>query len=99
MTSILRLTAVLCAIGATLAAGATNPEEAQVGQELHPATLQGLNGPSREFAEFRGRPLNINVWTSWRGPCRAEMASLECLPWRAQGKPVTIIGTSTENCI
>jgi thiol-disulfide isomerase/thioredoxin len=99
MTSILRLTAVLCAIGVTLAAGATNPEEVRVGQELHPATLQGLNGPSRELAEFRGRPLIINVWASWCGPCRAEMASLERLAWRDQGKAVTIIGISTDDSV
>jgi len=99
MTRTIRLAAVLCAFGVALAASATNPEEVRIGQELHPATLQGLNGPSRELAEFRGRPLIINVWASWCGPCRAEMASLERLAWRDQGKAVTIIGISTDDSV
>lgn len=99
MTRIICLAALLCAIGVVPAAGATNPEEVRIGQELHPATLLGLNGPSRELADYRGRPLIINVWASWCGPCRAEMASLERLAWRDQGKAVTIIGISTDDSI
>mgnify|MGYP000039890324 CR=1 FL=1 len=39
--------------------------------------MAGLNGPQRSLASYRGRPLIINVWASWCGPCRAEAASLE----------------------
>jgi len=99
MKRLTHLAAILCALGVALAAGATDPDEVQIGQELHPAILKGLNGPSRELAEFRGRPLIINVWASWCGPCRAEMASLERLAWRDQGKAVTIIGISTDDSI
>jgi len=99
MKRLTRLAAILCALGVALAAATTDPDEVRIGQELHPATLKGLNGPSRELAEFRGRPLIINVWASWCGPCRAEMASLERLAWRDQGKAVTIIGVSTDDSI
>ena len=99
MTSIIRLAVLLCALGVALAADATDPEEVRIGQELHTATLRGLNGPSRELTEFRGRPLIINVWASWCGPCRAEMASLERLAWRDQGKALTIIGISTDDSV
>ena len=53
--------------------------EVAIGQILPNATLQGLNGPAQSLANFRGRPLIINVWASWCGPCRAEMGSLERL--------------------
>jgi thiol-disulfide isomerase/thioredoxin len=59
--------------------------------------MQGLNGKSRRLSEFRGRPLVINVWASWCGPCRAEMASLERLAWAESGARFTIIGISTDD--
>ena len=91
------LISLLCVVAASLAMGASSPEEVPIGQWLRPATLQGLNGPSRNLSEFLGRPLIINVWASWCGPCRAEMASLERLAWLDPGKSVTIIGISTDD--
>ena len=73
------------------------PGEVQIGQVLQEATLQGLNGPSRRLAEYRGRPLLINVWASWCGPCIQEMASLERLAWREDRAPFSVIGISTDD--
>jgi len=78
-------------------AAATADTEVQVGQPLRAALLRGLNGPDRQLAEFRGRPLLINVWASWCGPCRAEMASLERVAWREEGRQFAIIGISTDD--
>ena len=61
--------------------------------------MRGLNGPARNLDEFRGRPLLINVWASWCGPCRAEMASLERLAWLDETHYFTIIGISTDDYI
>ena len=74
-------------------------DEVQVGQLLRQASLRGLNGPSRQLSDFRGRPLIINVWASWCGPCRAEMASLELLAWRDEGRAFAVIGISTDDYI
>lgn len=78
------------------ASGGT-PGEVAIGQPLRDATLLGLNGPTKRLAEFRGRPLIINVWASWCGPCRAEMASIERLAWRDDTAGVRIIGISTDD--
>jgi thiol-disulfide isomerase/thioredoxin len=59
--------------------------------------MQGLNGPSKKLSAFRGKPLIINVWASWCGPCRQEMASLERLAWLNQEKNFTVIGISTDD--
>jgi thiol-disulfide isomerase/thioredoxin len=73
------------------------PGEVKVGQVLREATLQGLNGPSRQLSQYRGRPLLINVWASWCGPCIEEMASLERLAWRDDRIAFSIIGISTDD--
>lgn len=90
-------TFLLCLTAATVsfAEGAEVP----IGGVLPDATLRGLNGPTMKLSAYRGKPLLINVWASWCGPCRAEMASLERLAWRDQDHYFTIIGISTDDYV
>lgn len=87
---------VVLALAASLSHART-PGEVEVGQLLRDVRMQGLNGPSRNLSEFRGRPLIINVWASWCGPCRSEMASLERLAWSDLGARFKVIGISTDD--
>lgn len=75
---------------------AKTPGEVEIGSVLRQAPLQGLSGPSRMLSDYRGKPLIINVWASWCGPCRAEMGSLDRLA-RRYGKQFTVIGISTDD--
>jgi thiol-disulfide isomerase/thioredoxin len=78
-------------------ADAKTPGEVEIGEIIRDATMQGLNGPSRRLADFRGKPLLINVWASWCGPCQQEMASLERLAWQENKIPFAVIGISTDD--
>ena len=71
--------------------------EVAIGSYLREATLDGLNGKTKKFSDFKGKPLIINVWASWCGPCRAEMGSLERLARRYNGKEFNVIGISTDD--
>ena len=73
------------------------PGEVKIGGYLREATLDGLNVKSKKFSDFRGKPLIINIWASWCGPCRAEMGSLERLAQRYNGKEFNVIGISTDD--
>jgi len=88
---------LLALVGATTLALAKTPGEIDVGGILRDAPMQGLSGPSRLLSEFRGKPLIINVWASWCGPCRAEMGSLQRLSRRNGGKQFAVIGISTDD--
>ncbi len=79
------------------AARAQAGPEVQVGEPLRDVVMTGLNGPSRSLSAYRGKPLIINVWASWCGPCREEMASLERLAWQDLPVKVTVIGISTDD--
>jgi thiol-disulfide isomerase/thioredoxin len=91
------LSLVLLLAACLPAAGANTPGEIQVGQVLGEALLQGLNGPARKLSSYRGKPLLINVWASWCGPCREEMASLERLAWLGLTPSFSLIGISTDD--
>ncbi len=79
------------------AAAPATPGEVPVGGTLRDTPLYGLTGDFRMLAELRGKPLIINVWASWCGPCRSEMGSLEQLSRRFGGKQFNIIGVSTDD--
>jgi len=76
---------------------AGTPGEVEVGGLLREATLDGVNGGTKTFSDFKGKPLLINIWASWCGPCRAEMGSLERLAQRYNGKEFNVIGVSTDD--
>ena len=83
------------AISTTAFAG--TPGEVEIGGYLREATLHGFSGNTKKFSDFKGKPLIINVWASWCGPCRAEMGPLERLYRRYGGKQFNVIGISTDD--
>ena len=88
---------LILALGMAATARAGTPGEVGVGGYLREATLHGFSGNSKKFSDYRGKPLIINVWASWCGPCRAEMGSLDRLARRYGGKQFNVIGISTDD--
>jgi len=95
MRAILQFVFLASTISATAFAG--TPGEVAIGSYLREAKLHGFSGETKRFSDFKGRPLIINVWASWCGPCRAEMGSLERLARRYGGKQFNVIGISTDD--
>jgi thiol-disulfide isomerase/thioredoxin len=42
-------------------------------------SIKTLDGKKVDFNEFKGKPLFLNLWATWCGPCRAEMPSIQKL--------------------
>jgi len=70
--------------------------EVSVGDQLPNAPMQGLTGGSEFLSGYLGKPLIINVWASYCGPCLAEMGSLERL-WQQYGDRFNVIGISIDD--
>lgn len=71
--------------------------EVPIGGTLREAQMNGLSGAGASLSSYRGKPLVINVWASWCGPCRDEMGSLQQLASRYDGKQFNVIGISTDD--
>lgn len=52
------------------------PSGARIGSEAPAFALADLNGNPIRLADLRGRPLIVNFWASWCGPCVEEFPLL-----------------------
>jgi thiol-disulfide isomerase/thioredoxin len=53
------------------------------------------NGLPVRLSAFRGRPLLVNLWATWCGPCVVEMPSLDALAQR-QGEAIKVLTISQD---
>lgn len=96
-SAICRRLVFLCLMHYATSVFAGTPGEVLAGEQLPEAQLNNLAGPTGKLSSYRGKPLLINVWASWCGPCRDEMGSLDRLSRRFGGKEFNIIGISTDD--
>ena len=62
-------------------------------------SLQSPDGETLTLSELRGRPVLLNLWASWCGPCRAEMPAMEAVyqEYRDQGFVVVAVNATNQD--
>lgn len=71
---------------------------ARRGETLPPVRVAGLDGPGFDLpADFAGRPLLVNVWASWCGPCIKEMPELDRYARTQDDGGVQVIGLALDD--
>lgn len=89
-----RRVAIACAlavIALALTACGADDEAAGAGPPLRAG---GVEAFERELGRLRGRPVVVNQWASWCGPCRAEFPFLQNLADRYRGR-VAFLGVNS----
>jgi len=76
------------------AAGAV--DRAHKGEAAPSLGFTTLDGKSMTLADFRGKPVLMNLWATWCGPCVAEMPTLAATAKRLSGK-VTVIAVAQDD--
>lgn len=59
--------------------------------------LKDMNGADVRLADFKGKPLIVNFWATWCGPCLLETPELVELAEEYKSRGVTIIGISYDD--
>ncbi|MFM0326298.1 TlpA family protein disulfide reductase [Caballeronia glebae] len=65
--------------------------------QLWKATPPGASGTSQPLAAFKGKPVVVNFWASWCGPCVKEMPTLSALQREYEKKGITFIGLGVDS--
>jgi thiol-disulfide isomerase/thioredoxin len=55
----------------------------------------GADGRDVSLADFAGRPLLVNIWATWCGPCKTEMPTIDALAALEAGK-MSVIAVSQD---
>ncbi len=61
-----------------------------------PLTFERPDGTKTSLADFRGRPILLNVWATWCVPCRAEMPALDALQAAKGGKDFEVVAVNVD---
>ena len=88
----MRLAALALAFSATLASAQEMPSSAP----LYAATLSDLDNKPVALERYKGKPLIVNFWARWCGPCRAEIPELIKFRNTHKGK-VEVLGIGIED--
>ncbi|MEZ5319658.1 MAG: TlpA disulfide reductase family protein [Vicinamibacterales bacterium] len=88
--------ALLIAVAIAFAAGCAPFEALSTPAKLD-VTLRDMHGRDVRLADFRGRPIVINFWATWCGPCRQEMPQLVALAARYQERGLVVLGISVDD--
>ena len=61
-------------------------DRGSAGSEMPATTFQDPSGTTVSLADFKGKPLLVNLWATWCAPCITEMPTLDALAARDEGR-------------
>ena len=82
--------------GAPPGEGAKEPPSPLLGKAAPPFVLRDTAGKQVSLASYKGRPVLINFWATWCGPCKYEIPWLTALKTKYAGQGFEILGVSSD---
>lgn len=77
-------------------AGAAEQPAPRLGSLAPGFSLSDLDGNPVSLADFRERPVLINFWATWCGPCEAEMPAINRAYLASQAEGLVVLGIDLE---
>ena len=92
--------AAAAVVAATLAvwpACAIDDEPSPTGGADLEFALKDMNGATVRLADYRGKPIILNFWATWCGPCKTEIPALVDLVTEYKDQHLTVLGVSVDD--
>jgi thiol-disulfide isomerase/thioredoxin len=83
--------------GSPSEAAMTTSAQGNAVDDLWKQQLQMAAGTQQSLASFKGKPVVVNFWASWCGPCVKEMPTLAALHREYAKKGITFIGLGVDS--
>ena len=59
--------------------------------------VKDMEGRDVRLADFKGRPVILNFWATWCGPCKVEIPALIELAEKYRGEKLVVLGVSVDD--
>jgi thiol-disulfide isomerase/thioredoxin len=80
-------------------AAATAVPTLEVGDTAPDFTFTDFNGKEHRLSEFRGKPVLLDIWATWCGPCIAEIPTLRAIHAELGAKDFVVLSVSIDDTL
>jgi thiol-disulfide isomerase/thioredoxin len=85
------------AVAASVLVFSAGSRPAEAGDMMAPAfAVKTVDGKTLKLSDLRNKPVIVDFWATWCGPCRASMPDLNDMHARYGAKGLTVVGLSVD---